>query len=509
MRYTRRSFLHGAAGAVLGFPAIVRSQSQAPQATSGLQCGDVTADRAVIWSRSDRECRMVVEYSTTESFRDPRRRSTQVLAANDFTASIDLSGLRRGQTYSYRVSFEAGGRLRGEPLTGRFRTPGPARSDVRFLFSGDTVGQGWGIHPDSGGLRIYRAMADLRPDFFIHSGDQIYADGPLVEDVRLDDGSVWKNIVTPEKSKVAETLGEFRGNFRYNLMDEHARRFNAEVPMIAQWDDHEVRNNWYPGQILDDPRYQEKRVDVLAERARRAMFDYIPIRRTSAEPGRIYRVLHFGPSVDVFVLDARSYRGANSPNDQDTAGSASALLGRAQVDWLKRSLASSTATWKVIANDLPIGVIVPDAPVNGRPSFEAFANGDGRVLGREFEIADILTFIRRNRIRNTVWVTADVHYAAAHLYQPARAQFQDFDPFWEFVAGPMHAGTFGPNALDNTFGPELKFLAIPQGMKPNRPPSDGFQFFGMGAIDGRTDQLTVSIHDVRGEKLWSITLDPG
>ena len=28
----------------------------------------------------------------------------------------------------------------------------------------------------------------------------------------------------------------------------------------------------------------------------------------------------------------------------------------------------------------------------------------------------------------------------------------------EFVAGPLHAGTFGPNELDNTFGPELKFI---------------------------------------------------
>jgi alkaline phosphatase D len=46
---------------------------------------------------------------------------------------------------------------------------------------------------------------------------------------------------------------------------------------------------------------------------------------------------------------------------------------------------------------------------------------------------------------NTVWLTADVHYAAAHYYNPDKAQFQEFDPFWEFVARPLHAGTFGPN----------------------------------------------------------------
>ena len=50
-----------------------------------------------------------------------------------------------------------------------------------------------------------------------------------------------------------------------------------------------------------------------------------------------------------------------------------------------------------------------------------------------------------------------MHYCAAHHYDPSRATFTEFDPFWEFVAGPLNAGTFGPNALDATFGPEVRF----------------------------------------------------
>ena len=60
-----------------------------------------------------------------------------------------------------------------------------------------------------------------------------------------------------------------------------------------------------------------------------------------------------------------------------------------------------------------------------------------------------------------VWVTADIHYCAAHHYHPTRAKFTEFDPFWEFVAGPLNAGTFGPNKMDATFGPEVKFTGIP------------------------------------------------
>ena len=65
----------------------------------------------------------------------------------------------------------------------------------------------------------------------------------------------------------------------------------------------------------------------------------------------------------------------------------------------------------------------------------------------------------------------DVHYAAAHYYDPAKALFTNFNPFWEFVAGPLHTGTFGPNKLDNTFGTQVRFISIPEGLKPNWPPT--------------------------------------
>ena len=135
---------------------------------------------------------------------------------------------------------------------------------MRFVWSGDTVGQGWGINPDLGGMRIYETMRQVEPDFFIHSGDTIYADGPIYAEARTQDGKTWlgpdgkpwRNVTIPEKEKVAETLREYRMNYAYNLMDENLRRFNAAVPMYAQWDDHEVTNNWYwelqegPGQAL-------------------------------------------------------------------------------------------------------------------------------------------------------------------------------------------------------------------------------------------------------------------
>ena len=176
----------------------------------------------------------------------------------------------------YRVRFEslAHPGTRSEPITGQFRTAPRVRRRIRLAWSADTVGQGWGISPEHGGLRTYETMLRHEPDVFVHSGDMIYADTPLLPEVPLADGRVWKNLITPAKSKVAETLDEFRGNYAYNLLDEHMRRFNASVPVLAQWDDHEVMNNWHPGMTLEgNPQYREKRIAVLAARAKRAMFE--------------------------------------------------------------------------------------------------------------------------------------------------------------------------------------------------------------------------------------------
>ena len=274
-------------------PAVVVSDNARPQLPYGLMSGDVSERHAMVWGRVDRPARMVVEVATTEAMRDARRLvGPAAQESSDFTARADLTDLAPGQTCFYRVQFEslADPRAFSVPLVGRFRTPSDRPRDVVFAFSGDEAGQGWGINEAFGGYRVYESMSRFDPDFFIHSGDQIYADGPIAAEVTLEDGTLWKNIVTPAKQQVAQTMDDFRGNFAYNLLDANKRRFCAEVPMLVQWD------------------------------------------------------------------------------------------------------------------------------------------------------------------------------------RPESARFTDFDPFWEFVGGPINAGTFGPGEVDKTFGPDVKFVSIPNGRKQNRSP---------------------------------------
>lgn len=490
------------APAVSAAPALVRAGR--PLLSNGVQAGDVAAGRATVWARADRPSRLLVEVSRDSDFAVARRlRGPVVAPTSDLTGKLELRDLPRGTDLHYRIRAAAleDDSLAGPWVRGRLRSAPDAADDVRFLWGADIAGQGWGVNPDYDGFRIADAMSARNADFFLCSGDTVYSDGPLEESVPLPDGSTWRNVVTPEKRKVAETLAEFRGQFRYNLLADNWRRFLAQTPQVNQWDDHEVTNNWYPGEVLDDPRYRVKDVDVLAARAYQAFHEYLPIspvRRDGA--GRIYRRIPYGPLLDVFVLDMRSAKDPNTANREEQSDGG--VLGREQTAWLKQELRTSRAVWKVIAADLPIGLVVPDGAAQ-----EGIANATaGAPLGRELDIAQLLAYLKAQGIRNVVWLTADVHYTAAHHYAPERAAFDDFDPFWEFVAGPLNAGGFGPNELDRTFGPRVVFQDAPP--RPNVSPAEGHQFFGEVDIDGATGAMTVRLRAVDGAVRFARTLEP-
>ncbi|MUZ61847.1 alkaline phosphatase D family protein [Agrobacterium vitis] len=514
---SRRSFLLGtsaaglAAGSGLALPFYARAADR-PVFTHGVQSGDVDLNSGMIWTRVDRPSRIMMEYSTTESFANPvRLTALNALPDSDYAVKRLLADLPADQEIFYRFTAADLSHINSvsEPITGRFRTAPASRRDVRFVWSGDTVGQGWGI--DETGMKTYATMAKHQPDFFLHSGDTIYADGPLKEEVDLKDGTKWKNVVvTDEKRKVAETLDEYRGQWKYNMMDKNVLELSAICPTHYQWDDHEVLNNWSSGKDLTaDNRYSEKSIALLSARAARAFHEMTPIRYTPAEPGRVYRKISHGRLVDVFFLDMRSYRGSNHDGMETVQTPESRILGAEQVAWLKRELTNSKATWKIIAADMPLGLVVWDDFLNKKGT-EAVAQGhNGEPRGRELEIAELLRHMKTTGIRNTVWLTADVHYTAAHYYNPDKAAFQDFDPFWEFVSGPLHAGTFGPSDLDMTFGPELKFVKAPTAEQgQNLPPSAGLQFFGIVDVDGQSEQLSVRLMDRDDNELYKVVLDP-
>src|SRR4029077_5058759 len=147
--------------------------------------------------------------------------------------------------------------------------------------------------------------------------------------------------------------------------------FNSQVSQLVLWDDHETHNNWFPQGRYEDQRYDEQSSALLSARARTAFLEYQPIRQFASDRERIYRTQRLGPHAEIFAWDMRSYRGPNTQNKQKELNDESAILGPTQIAWLKEKLTASTATWKIIASDMPLGVVVPD-----KHGYEAVANAD-------------------------------------------------------------------------------------------------------------------------------------
>ncbi len=221
---TRRRFLStaGATAAVsvlggIAKPSLSRA-SDRPIITHGIQSGDVSVDSGIVWARADRAARMLVEVATTDGFKTIRGAVyVDALPETDFTAKARIEGLPPGQDIFYRIRFQdhSSPTILGEPQVGRFRTAPSERRSLSFVWSGDTGA--WGIDVERGGMRTYATMAQSRPDFFIHSGDHIYADCPIAAELKL-----------PTSTGVACGAGTLRplasiGRSRY------------EGPILADW----------------------------------------------------------------------------------------------------------------------------------------------------------------------------------------------------------------------------------------------------------------------------------
>ncbi len=496
----RRRFINGLIGISVA-PLIIANSKTRTRFIEGISAGDPASDTAVIWAKTNKSAQMFLEWSTTNNFENGFRiAGPHVSKQNGHIGKIALSGLPPGQKIFYRITF---GHSRNKiSKIGKLQTPHMER-DVSFVFGGDQCGAGWGINPDWGGLRIFETMHKTNPDFLIHLGDRIYADTPLQESVYIGNNSYWRNIVTPEKLQPAQTLEEFRGNYSYNFLDRHFRKFSAEVPIMATWDDHEVTNNWWPHRrfskrLIEHKGYINRDVDFLLQNGRQAFFDFTPMSRFKNDPNRIYRKISYGKLIDVFLLDSRSYRSNNNLETSRKLGEHSALLGNTQVNWLKQSLAHSKATWKVIGNPLPIS----HTSKNYRRRYDKFGNyGDYEPLHREIEIADVLSHIKNQKIKNVVWLAADVHYSAANHFHADRASFKNFDPFWEFISGPFHTRPGRGVSLDMTFGPE-RIFRTPRAPKGNLPPSEEYLYFGHGRILKENSDLIITIRNLQGKTLF-------
>jgi alkaline phosphatase D len=468
-----------------GAGAAARQTGDGPVVTHGVVAGDVTADAAVVWARADREGSLPVRIARGTHV---RFRQLQIRASDDYTGQLRLRGLRSDTTYRYRVgpgSSAAHGSFHTAPER-------DAADPVRLAFGGDLAGQN--VCRDAReGFPIMDTIRGFRPDLFVGLGDMIYADNAC------DPVGRYGNQQVPGGFGPAVDLAGFWAHWRYGRADVASQRLLARTGYVGVWDDHEVVNDFGP--LSDSPSTPPYTGVDLLPIGLEAFLDYTPIAVAANTPKRLYRSLRWGRHLELFVLDTRQYRDANvapdSPEHPKT------MLGREQLTWLKERLAASDATWKVIVSSVPMSIPTGFPPTNGR---DGWANFD-QATGFEQELLDVLRFMQRRGILNTVWITTDVHFAEAFRYRP----FPESPEFvvHELATGPLNAGIFPTRNFDPTLNPEvLAFFGPPTPEAVTGwEQAKGWFNFGTLEIDGGGN-LTAGIVNTAAQTQFTLALPP-
>jgi len=312
----------------------------------GLKIGEVSSTSAIIWSRvppvdeiAYRKKREAISWLRALFFEEDLQLRMRVgLRADlsdaqwhiwrdadledDFTEQWTLENLRPGTRYYLEVQ---GADEERQPLyesrRGSFRTAPAATEPAPVTFTAVT-GQRYDRldHPE--GFEIYPSMAALDPSFAVMTGDTVYFDrGPLK----------------------AQTLELARNHWRRIYELPRLLDFHSRIPTYWEKDDHDILSD-------DASPYSKPFGELTFEDGLRLFRMHTPIGEVP------YRRFRWGRLLEVWLPEVREFRDANQAPD----GPDKSMLGEEQKAWLKRTLAASDASWRVVVNPTPI--VGPDRP---------------------------------------------------------------------------------------------------------------------------------------------------
>jgi len=437
-----RNFLAGVAFAL----GSASSGGPAGAQAAGIALMHGFADMASItlWMQTDGPARLEVEFHPEADPDAKGRVGAETRAAEDFVAHLRLTNLAPGTTYIYRVFRDGApaplgpGRFKTQPLR-QFRGDLPEFS-VAFgscAHLHDTYerpGSTWGTD-----YRTYDAIAAKSPDLMLWLGDNVY-------------------FREPEWTSLEGMSARYRA---YRSLPALARLLRA-TPHVAIWDDHDF------GPDNADGSFVGKANALVAFRR------YWPNPTFGLpETAGVFTQVSYGDA-DFFLLDDRYHRYPNRyPPTPEKA-----MFGAAQLDWLKRALVASNATFKIVAAGGQFW--------NARNTrFEAFHNFP-------VEHRALQDWITAQRIRGVLFLSGDRHYGS--LLRVARPGAY---PLYEFTSSPLTSGVLTALTEAERTNPDL----VPGTLVLERN-------FGMLRFAGprRARTLTLEAYDWNGKLLWQHAL---
>ncbi len=294
------------------------------------------------------------EWSESADFKGARRTDwMNAVPESDYVVRASIGGLRPGTTYHYRLVFgESPSSVRVGPAR-QFKTLPGGGSEAPMSFTMGScmnyhsfmVGKANGGGPVTAteedkrlGYPSFAAMAKLKPDFFIGTGDIVYYDHP------------------PQTA--AKTLPELRRKWHEQFRFPRMVEFFSRTPAFWSKDDHDFRFNDADlgGTKLPLPTTG---IEIFREQ--------MPIHSVGDTTSPTYRTHRVHKHVQLWFMEGRDYRSPNKMPD----GPDKTIWGKEQRDWLLRTLKESDATWKIIITPTPM--VGPDR--NSKTDNHANLNG--------------------------------------------------------------------------------------------------------------------------------------
>ena len=353
----------------------------------GPMVGNVTDHSAKFWMRTWRRQPVQVIAREKGGIDFPFRSAKEFTRKeNEFTAIVELNGLKPQTTYEYELIVN----YQQQPEIFAFTTFPKQGQQAKFLLG---FGGGAGYTPQH--EYMWNTILSHHPRFFLLLGDNVYIDHP-------------------ERPATQQFC-----YYRIQSRPEY-RRFSGNTPIYAIWDDHDFTFNDGKGSpFVDKPAWK---MDVW--RLFKNQWNNPSYGGGEARPGCWFD-FSYG-DVDFFMLDCRYYR------EQPAGNPAASMLGAVQKQWLFEKLKDSKATFKVIASS------VPWAKGTKPGSLDTW---DGHPRERE----DIFKFIENNKIEGVILLSADRH--RSDTWKIERPDGYNFYEFESSKLTNIHTHKIMPGAL--------------------------------------------------------------
>ncbi len=278
------------------------------------------------------------EWSTKASMQNASRTAWMPSRGeSDFIVRTKLSDLSPNTRYFYRAVFGRTERLAEQGPICEFKTLPTSQDEqpVRFVM-GSCMNYNKFMHGKKGkasgpesateedkklGYPSFQAIAELKPDYFIATGDIVYYDNELHGSARE----------LPELRKC------WHEQFRFPRMVD----FLSHTTSYWSKDDHDFRFNDsdLKGDKLPLP---QTGIELFREQ--------MPILKADDRTSPTYRTHRLNKHVQLWFTEGRDFRSPNKMPD----GPDKTLWGTVQREWLKKTLKESNATWKILITPTPM-----------------------------------------------------------------------------------------------------------------------------------------------------------